>query len=187
MSSPFLYFADDRLSGSELASARLDGLVVELGEAYIPADAVETAALRAGSLARLVGDLLAASHLSAAWIHGALDEPPARHSVQRAVAHRIHVSFGRRFVYRDPAIPAEDLAVVGGVRVTTPVRTLVDLARTPDAAHADGAARMARLAPGLVGEALDRLGSAGPFPRKRDAMALLRRLAGAGAQDDVTR
>ena len=50
MSSPFLYFADERLSPAELSAARLDGHLVELGEAYIPADAVETRGLRAGSL-----------------------------------------------------------------------------------------------------------------------------------------
>ena len=90
MASPFLYFADDRLSTAELSAACLDGDLVELGDAYIPADAVETQALRAGSLARILGDTLAATHLSAAWIHGALPEPPARHTVQRAVPRRLH-------------------------------------------------------------------------------------------------
>ena len=85
MASPFLYFADDRLSLAELSAACLDGDLVELGEAYIPADAVETRGLRAGSLRELLGDSLAATHLSAAWIHGALGEPPVRHTVQRAV------------------------------------------------------------------------------------------------------
>lgn len=188
MSSPFLYFAEDRLSTAELASARLDGLLVELGEAYIPADAVETAALRAGSLGRLLGHTLAASHLSAAWIHGALDDPPARHTVQRAVPHRVHVSFDRRFVYRDPAIGPGDLVLVGGVRVTSPVRTVVDLARTVDAVHADAARRMVRAAPPLAGEALARLAGSGPFPRKRAATSLLRELAATpGGQDEVTR
>ena len=42
MSWPFLYFAGDRLSLAELACARLDGDVVEIGDAYMPADAVET-------------------------------------------------------------------------------------------------------------------------------------------------
>ena len=48
MASPFLYQIDDRLSLAELTAARLDGHLVELGEAYIPADAVETLGLRAG-------------------------------------------------------------------------------------------------------------------------------------------
>src|SRR5688572_32502849 len=101
MASPFLYFADDRLSLAELTAARLDGDVVELGDAYIPADAVETRGLRAGSLTALLGDTLAATHLSAAWVHGALPDPPARHTVQRAVARRRHRLPGRHLVYRD--------------------------------------------------------------------------------------
>ena len=71
MASPFLYFADDRLSQAELTAACLDGDLVELGEAYIPADAVETTGLRAGSLSEVLGESLAATHLTAAWIHGA--------------------------------------------------------------------------------------------------------------------
>ena len=91
MGSPFLYFTDDRLSGAELTAACLDGDLVALGDAYIPADAVETAALRAGSLTPILGDTLAATHLTAAWIHGGLPLPPARHTVQRAVPRRLHL------------------------------------------------------------------------------------------------
>ena len=76
MASPFLYFADDRLSRAELTAACLDGDLVELGDAYIPADAVETSALRAGSLLPVLGENLAATHLTAAWIQGALPQQP---------------------------------------------------------------------------------------------------------------
>ena len=66
MSWPFLYFADDRLSTAELASARLDGDVVEVGEAYMPADAVETRELRAASLRPMIPAALAVIRESAA-------------------------------------------------------------------------------------------------------------------------
>ena len=95
MPSPFLYFADDRLSLAELSAACLDGDLVELGEAYIPADAVETRGLRAGSLAGVLGDSLAATHLTAAWIHGALPDPPCpahRAARGRAAAHHSRIS-----------------------------------------------------------------------------------------------
>src|SRR6478609_127580 len=129
MASPFLYFAEDRLSQAELSAACLDGDLVELGEAYIPADAVETRGLRAGSLSGILGDVLAATHLSATWIHGALPAPPARHTVQRAVARRLHHIPDRRLVYRDLAVDPADLQLVSGVLVTSPVRTLADLSR----------------------------------------------------------
>lgn len=192
MASPFLYHAHDRLSLTELCAARLDGDVVELGDAFMPADAVETAALRAGSLRRLLGDQLAATHLTAAWVHGALAHPPGRHTVQRSVSRRISAGFDRRVVYRDTAVPPGDLLRLGGVAVTTPPRTLVDLARVPDAEHADAARELAAQHPGLTTSALAHIARSRPFPRKRAAVALLERLAeveGAAArvQEVVTR
>ncbi|NII70983.1 hypothetical protein [Microbacterium ulmi] len=193
--SPFLYFVDDRLSPAELSAARLDGHLVELGDAYIPADAVETSGLRAGSLRGILGDTLAATHLTAAWVHGALSEPPARHTVQRAVAKRLHHVMGRRILYRDGAIEQDDLQVLGGVLVTSPVRTLADLARVPDDSHAEAARLLADAHPGLASDAIAWLNAHGSLPHKRSALAFLRGLAErdrataprAGRQDDVTR
>ncbi|WP_194398384.1 type IV toxin-antitoxin system AbiEi family antitoxin [Microbacterium atlanticum] len=184
MGSPFLYFTDDRLSRAELTAACLDGDLVALGEAYIPADAIETAALRAGSLSPMLGDRLAATHLTAAWIHGALPTPPVRHTVQRAVARRLHLVTDRRLVYRDLAVTPDDLQRVGGVFVTTPERTLADLARIGDEQHEEAARLLAEAVPGLVAAAVGRL-QAGSLPYKRAALAVLQRIA--AAQEDVTR
>jgi hypothetical protein len=180
MPSPFLYYVGDRLSLAELTAARLDGDVVELGDAYIPADAVETRALRAGSLAALLGDTLAATHLTAAWVHGALPSPPARHTVQRAVARRLHRMPSRHLVYRDLAVDPADLALIGGVRVTTPLRTLIDLARVDDDDHGRAARLVADDDTGLVAAAIERL-EGGALPHKRAAVALLRGIAAAQA------
>jgi hypothetical protein len=187
MRSLFLYFPGDRLSPAELSAARLDGDVVELGEAYIPADAVETRALRAGSLAGILRDSLAATHLSAAWVHGAIDEPPARHTVQRAVPRRVHQLIDRRASYRDPEIPEHDLWRVGGVLVTSPQRTLADLARVPDDRHAEAARALAEAVPGLARQAIDWFDGRTPVPHKRAAVAFLRGLAAREGQDEVTR
>ena len=185
MGSPFLYFADDRLSRAELTAACLDGHLVALGEAYIPADAVETAALRAGSLARILGDTLAATHLSAAWIHGALPAPPPRHTVQRAVTRRLHVVPDRHLVYRDLAVPVGDLHLIGGVLVTTAARTMVDLARAGDDEQRRAARLLASVEPDAVGRAITRL-EQGRLPGKLAALAWLRELA-VEIQEDVTR
>jgi len=188
MASPFLYFADDRLSRAELTAACLDGHLVELGDAYMPADAVETAALRAGALAPLLGDTLAATHLTAAWIHGGIPHPPARHTVQRAVERRLHLVPDRHVVYRDLSVQPEDVDLIGGVRVTTPVRTLIDLARTTDAVHARAACQLALVHPAAVARAIARL-EHGRLPHKNAALRVLRPIAGerAEGQDDVTR
>lgn len=185
MASPFLYFADDRLSLAELTAARLDGDVVELGDAYIPADAVETRALRAGSLTGLLGDTLAATHLTAAWVHGALPEPPAHHTVQRAVARRLHRLPVRHLVYRDLVVDEADLQTIGGVRVTTRARTLADLSRVADDTHTRAARLLAEGDPALLGAAIERLDH-GTLPHKRAAIALLRGLAAAQAAVTTT-
>jgi hypothetical protein len=185
MPSPFLYFADEKLSQAELTAACLDGHLVELGEAFIPADAVETAALRAGSLIRILGDTLAATHLTAAWIHGALPSPPARHTVQRAVGRRLHIAPDRQVVYRDLAVDPADLQLVGGVLVTSVVRTLSDLARVDDDVHARACGLLGATRPDAVATAIERLRQ-GSLPHKRAALARLHAIA-APAQDDVTR
>ncbi|NYE20413.1 type IV toxin-antitoxin system AbiEi family antitoxin [Microbacterium immunditiarum] len=177
MPSPFLYFADDRLSTAELSAACLDGHLVGLGEAYIPADAVETAALRAGSLREILRDTLAATHVSAAWIHGARHDPPVRHTVQRAVPRRLHHVHGLRLVYRDLAVDPADLLVIGGVLVTTPVRTLADVARVDDSDHLDAARGLAAGHPGLADDAICWLEAHGRLPNKRSALPLLHALA----------
>lgn len=173
MSSPFLYFASDRLSIAELSAARLDGHLVEVDGAYAPADTVETPALRAGAMRLLLGDTLAATHLSAAWIHGALAEPPARHTVQRAVTRRIHGVIHRRLHYRDVCLPASDLQRIGGVLVTDPVRTVLDLARTPDGTHDGALAAMIARDGRVVETALARLTASGPLPHKLRAIETL--------------
>jgi len=191
MPSLFLYFADEQLSLAELSAARLDGHLVELDEAYIPADAVETRELRGGSLTELLGDTLAATHLTATWVHGALHDPPTRHTVQRAVSRRLHHVLGRRLHYRDLSVDPVDLVKIGGVWVTRPVRTLADLARVADDDHAHAAMLLADAVPGLATEATSWLRTHGALPNKRSALAFLGGLAAREGQstdqDDVTR
>lgn len=184
---PFLYLPGETLSATELAAARLDGDVVEVGEAYIPADAVETAELRAASLRPLLSPGVAVTHVSAAWVHGALPDPPARHTMQRSSARRLHHVIDNRLHYRDRRVPPEDVSVIGGVSVTTPARTLGDLVRGAFAGGEQPAATaiaMIELFPGLSGRAAAALAAAGPVSFKRPALEWLRRQA---AQEEVTR
>ncbi len=186
MAWPFLYFAGDRLSGAELCAARLDGDVVEIGEAYMPADAVETRELRAGSMRERLSPALALTRESAAWVHGALAEAPVRHRVQRLSPRRIHHVFDVRLVYRDVALRVSDVQTIAGIAVTTPEKTLGDLARdlcggADDAADAIGA--MVAWRSDLAASAASALASGPPLHHKRAAIAYLRERA----QDEVTR
>lgn len=129
MTWPFLYFADDRLSLPELMAARLDGDLIEIGDAFMPTDAVETRELRAGSLRGILGTHLAATHESAAWVHGAIHDPPSRHRTQRCVQKRVSPVLDSRLGYSDMRLPTRDALRVAGVTVTSVPRTLVDLVR----------------------------------------------------------
>lgn len=187
MTWPFLLLPGDGLSTAELLAARLDGDVVEVGEAFMPADAVETVELRAASLRPLVPRGLAVTHESAAWVHGALSEPPARHSVQRCGPQRGNHVIDNRVRYRDVRVPQRDILTVAGLAVTTRARTLGDLVRAGFADEGEpGKAALALVTcfPGTASEAVALLHASGPVLFKRPALAWLRRRA---AQDEVTR
>lgn len=185
---PFLYYAGDRLSTAELTAARLDGDVVEIGEAFMPADAVETRELRAGALRGLVGAGVAVTRVSAAWVHGAVPDPPARHCVQRRTARRITAVVDARLDYRDVRLPPSDVMVISGVAVTIPVRTLVDLVRelvAHEEADPSAVDALCLWQPELVPAAVAWLERSGPVHFKRPALAFLR--ARARDQEEVTR
>ncbi|KAA9151476.1 hypothetical protein F6B41_18205 [Microbacterium lushaniae] len=192
MASPFLYFPGERLSQAELSAACLDGHLIALGEGFVPADLIETAPLRAASLTALLGDALAASHLSAAWVYDGVDDPPARHSVQRAVLQRLHHVIDRRVIYHDPRIGAGDLRRVGGVLVTTPARTAADLARTPGDGHPEGLRSWSARDPEVAELGLSWLAAHPRIPHRRRAVELLAELRAArqevdAGQEEVTR
>lgn len=186
MASPFLYLVGDRLSHTELSAARIDGDLVEVGDAFIPADAVETPGLRAASLRTLVSPRLAVTRASAAWVHGALAEPPVRHWVQRATARRLRAVVDRRLRYSDTALPAAHLVSIAGLFVTTPERTLADAVRAHIAGDAEAAALVDALvdwAPGLASRTAEWIAGVPALRHRRPALRRLRELA----QDDVTR
>ena len=191
MAWPFLYFPGDRLSTAELTGARLDGDLVEVGEAYMPADAVETRELRAASLRPHVPTAVAVIRESAAGVHGAVPDPPPRHIVQRLSPTRVHVARDPRTIYRDQRIGADAVVRIAGVWVATPARTLGDLVRAAHAGEPVSAHIEALLAwrPQIATEALAALERGPSLHHKRPAIAYLRALVeGEGMpQDDVTR
>ena len=195
MSDLFLHVPGDRLSRAELSAARLDGHVVELGEAYAPADLVETAALRIASLAPLVQSMpdAAFAGMSAAWIHGAGDAPPQLHELQSATGRRLRATSTRRVLVHDTPLDPADLQRFAGYAVVRPERTLIDLLRWPSTVldRGDWALALARTDPGLATRAAARLSGLGRGPGHQRAERFLARLAdGSGPsadQDEVTR
>jgi len=182
-----VHFAHDLLSPAELSAARLDGELVAIGDGYTAADGLETAAVRAASLRPILGTRLVAIGLSAAWVHGARGLPPAVHHIQRG-ADGVSRPVRHDIRFRDTPIAEADTVVLGGVRVATPARTLVELAReSADPAAARAARRLTT--PVLSEEATAWLRAHLRFPGRQRALAFLADMASddPASQDDVTR
>lgn len=103
-----------------------DGHLVRLrGDVALPARVRATPALRAAALAPLVPPRCAVARAAAVWVHvgGA---PPARVDVVAPSGGRVPDPAPGRAAAATP-LPAADVVLLGGVRVTTPRRTAVDL------------------------------------------------------------
>jgi hypothetical protein len=125
--APVLHAGD--LPLAELHSARLDGELVMLDDAFAPIDEPHDAVARARSLARACPPRLVAEQRTAAWIWGAISDPPARHQLCSSSSARARPPAPLRCVVREVVIDPDEVAVLAGLRVTTPLRTVVDLAR----------------------------------------------------------
>lgn len=180
MHPALIYRPGDKLALAELCSARLDGHLVEIDEAYMPADTVEGTTARALAVSAFVPEGTAAMGPTAAWIHGAGDAPPLTHHIQRALSRRIRVTMMPRREYHEIHLPGTDSMRIAQLTLTTPVRTLVDLARMSQA-RADFLPWLGDLVAILpaesAGEAHDRLRAQGSLPGKRHGLRLLAELA----------
>ncbi|KGJ79197.1 hypothetical protein GY21_05975 [Cryobacterium roopkundense] len=113
---------------AELMCARLDGEVYPLGECWCPIDEIDSPNLRAASLAPLLPRRAIIERHSAAWVYDLCPEP-AQHEFCVDLGARTHAQPSPRRHLREVVCPTDDTAELGGVRVTTPIRTAIDLAR----------------------------------------------------------
>ena len=128
-SSPIVLLPGTRLTATELRSAALDGELVPIGEGFLPIDTPETALTRAASLAPLlIDDRVVVADRSAAWVWG-WGPAPAAVTTCVAITARIPSPDRRRLRAREVVIDDDERRLLGTVAVTTPMRTLLDLAR----------------------------------------------------------
>ncbi len=177
------------LSQSELSSARLDGLVFEIGSGYMPADVPEDRSARMTALGPILCPGFAASGSTAAWIHGVGNAPPFQHHIQRVVEHRPRVKTAPNVVVHETRLPPGDIVAIAASHVTSPQRTMTDLVlnadRYPD--YFVWMHLLAREMPWLLSEVFERLDHRERIPGRRIALARLERLSAECDQDDVTR
>lgn len=119
---------------AELCAAVHDGDLMRLDDAFICVDEPDRAELRADALMLELPPVPAARHLiaagwSAAWVYGALDSPPWQHEVCVRADERASLWLPPRFRQRELRLTDADETRVAALRVTTPARTLRDVAR----------------------------------------------------------
>lgn len=132
--STAVFIPNSRLSASELQSAARDGELVTLGEGFVSIDAPDTPFIRAASLSPVVLDSrVIIADRSAAWVWGWGAMPPTV-STCVSIAARIPSPDRRRLRAREVVIADDERVTLGDIAVTSPARTLVDLARH-DAGH----------------------------------------------------
>lgn len=175
MNSSLLYRPGALLSQPELSAARLDGLVFEVADAYMPADLPEDAAARVAALSPVLAPGFAASGPSAAWIHGTGDRAPIRHHIQRMSPQRRRIVSLRNVLVHESRLASEDVQMIAAAPVTTPLRTMVDLAIRAgrDAECASWLRDFAVSRHDLVRPALDHIAARQRMPGKRAAVTAL--------------
>ncbi|MFT4123351.1 MAG: type IV toxin-antitoxin system AbiEi family antitoxin [Microbacteriaceae bacterium] len=158
---------------AELRAAALDGELYELDGAWLPLDEFDRPALRAAVIARRFSARLIAERRSAAWVLGALDAPPPRHELCADAEARTRI-WSTGALVREVVLDPEDVVRIGALTVTTPVRTVVDLARVepefgePERAIARRLLALAGADAALCRALIDRRRN---LPNKREAWA----------------
>lgn len=164
---------------AELSAARLDGEVYAVDDGYSPIDVPSGPFERAASIAAYCQGRLMAEQRTAAWIWGALSVPPARHELCASLGARARPAFPIRTLVREVVIDPAEFVLVAGIAVTTPLRTIVDIARF-SAQFGQAEHDMVRALSTAFGISLDRcrreMDARTNLPNKRSA---LQRLASA--------
>lgn len=119
--------SDDDLPSVELRAARIDGQVFAVDEWFAPVDEPDGCRLRAAALAPLVPARMIAERTSALWVLGARASAPLRHQLCIDVACRTTPNRSTRFELRERRFEPADVVQVGGLRVTSHLRTAIDL------------------------------------------------------------
>ncbi len=167
---------------AELRAAVLAGELVAVGACWASPVEPQTPSLRAAAAAWTLQDArLIAGTRTAAWIWGATSRPPTPLEAAISPQARVHVDAGVRL--REVVIDPTDVVRMGTLHVTTPLRTAIDLLRTPSTGErtfgtAQAEAVLGLITIGAVGvtEVEERLCGLGTIPLVRQASRRLRAL-----------
>ncbi len=122
----------NELPAAELSALRLDATLVPFANAFLVADALGDAADRIRGAFGQHSPRLIAELDTAAWVWGARHSLPARFEFCASLAERARLAPGALDAVREVAISDDEIVTIAGRRVTSPVRTAIDLARFRD-------------------------------------------------------
>ncbi|HWH96989.1 MAG TPA: type IV toxin-antitoxin system AbiEi family antitoxin [Pseudolysinimonas sp.] len=170
--SPVL--ADSDLSPVELQAARLDGEVYDLAGAYCLVGELEAPRHRARAVLASLSPRLIAELGTAAWIWGA-SEKADRFEFAVTPDARARLGPAHHAVVREIVYDPDDLTSLDGFRVTTPLRTILDLARTEEPVNPGILADLAAIAGLRLDDCLADLERRPGIPARKRASDILRR------------
>lgn len=119
----------ERLDEAELRAAALDGELVAVGTGWRPLDLPEGVRERALALGAIAPARFIAELHTAAWVHGAVDRAPTLHRFCSGLTARRHPRRDPRWVLREVVIEPAEMVEISGIRLTSPLRTIIDLLR----------------------------------------------------------
>jgi hypothetical protein len=120
---------NDSFSLAELSACALDGDLFPIDVAYVLSDLPDDVEVRARIITSHVDNRCVAAGWSAAWVHGATQRSPSRHTVALRNGLRLRLSPALHFDIAQMSFEAQDVAGTVGAHRTTPLRTAIDLAR----------------------------------------------------------
>ena len=163
----------DDLPLAELLAARLDGDVFSLNLSFFAIDEFDTPVLRAASLRPHVPAHLTAERATAAWIWGASPAPPQVHEFCSGIEARGRPGGPLAMTVREVVIAEIETRELGGLGVTDPHRTLLDLLRFATVFDSAVATRLAELAGADRAGCIEDLERRRNLPFRRRALARL--------------
>ena len=162
---------------AELRAMQLDGLLVAVDDAFATIDAPPSPTQRAGSIAAYCQQRLIAEQHTAAWIWGAIPQPPRRHELCVSIGARARSSAPTLLAVREVVIASNEIVLLGSVRVTTPLRTIMDLARFQDEFEPDLITALLRVSGLTLDYCIAELQARPNLPRKKLALQRLTSLS----------
>jgi len=130
----------------ERMAARLDGELFAFGDGHCAIDEVDGPALRLNAVLGARPPRLIAELATAAWVWGARETIPSRLEFCVDLRARARPAATPLTTVREVVLVPDDVAALGSYRVTTAIRTAVDLARVRDSFEGDDVEAVRRLA-----------------------------------------